>query len=66
MDYTFSNVNQASAPLATFLSMKFGHASQHILQCIAYWNPVHGPPLMAKIDLADGYYCILLSVDAAL
>jgi hypothetical protein len=66
MDYTYNQVNPASLPLAPAHAMQFGTALQRILQKIAYCNPTYGPPLMAKIDLADGYYRIPLSPMAAL
>jgi hypothetical protein len=47
-------------------TLQFGEALQRILQCLAYCNPQFGPPLLAKIDLADGYYRIPLSPQAAL
>jgi hypothetical protein len=46
--------------------MQFGTALQRLLQRLAYANPKFGPPLMAKIDLADGYYRVPLSAQAAL
>jgi hypothetical protein len=46
--------------------MQFGATLQRILQRIVYCNPEHGPPQLAKIDLADGYYRIPLSPSAAL
>jgi hypothetical protein len=66
MDYSFNGVNQSSLPLAPPHAMQFGQAFQRILQRLAYANPKYGPPLMAKIDLADGYYRIPLSASAAL
>jgi hypothetical protein len=66
MDYTFNNVNQTSLPVAPIKAMQFGHALQRILQCIAYCNPTFGPPLLTKLDLANGYYRILLIPDAIL
>jgi hypothetical protein len=39
---------------------------RRILQRIAYCNTTFGPPLLAKIDMADGYYRIPLSADASL
>lgn len=47
-------------------AMQFGATLQRIIQRLVYCNPSHGPPLLAKIDLADGYYCVPLSADAAL
>ncbi len=46
--------------------MQFGRALPRIFQRLAYANPAYGPPLMAKIDLANGYYRIPLSPTAAL
>ncbi|MFN9981186.1 MAG: hypothetical protein ACK53Y_14770, partial [bacterium] len=66
MDYTYNQVNPTSLPLAPTQVMQFGTALQRILQKLAYCNPTFGPPLMAKIDLADGYYRIPLSPMAAL
>jgi hypothetical protein len=66
MDYTFNGVNQTSLNIAPTHAMQFGMALQCILQRLAYCNPHHGPPLMAKLDLADGYYRIPLSLQAAL
>jgi hypothetical protein len=66
MDYTFTGVNQASAPLAPMHAMQFGSTFQRILQRLAYANPQHGPTYIAKFDLSDGYYRIPLSPEAAL
>jgi hypothetical protein len=56
VDYTFSGINQHSPDIAPIDAMQFGQALQCCLQCLAYCNPSYGPPRMAKIDLADGYY----------
>jgi hypothetical protein len=66
MDYTFNSVNPASIPIAPTHAMQFGPALQRILQRLAYCNPIFGPPLLAKIDLADGYYRVPLTASAAL
>jgi hypothetical protein len=66
MDYSYNGVNQASVRLAPNPAMQFGGAFQRILQRLAYCNPLWGPPLLAKIDLADGYYRVSLSPAAAL
>jgi hypothetical protein len=66
MDYSFTGVNQASLPLSPLPSMQFGHALPRLLQRIAYANPSHGPLLLLKLDLVDGYYRICLSPEAAL
>jgi hypothetical protein len=56
MDYSYNYVNQTSLPIAPFTAM----------QRIAYCNPQFCPPLLAKLDLADGYYRIPLAPAAAL
>jgi hypothetical protein len=69
LDYSFpesDNVNASSIPLAPLHAMQFGKALQRILQRLVYCNHAFGPPLMAKLDLADGYYRIPLSPSAAL
>jgi len=66
MDYSYNGVNQASIPLAPLSAMQFGTALQRILQRIAYCNPSFGPPHLVKIDLANGYYRVPLSPEAAL
>jgi hypothetical protein len=66
MDYTFNSVNQHSLPLAPTHAMQFGTALKRILQRLVYANPAFGAPLLMKVDLADGYYRIPLSPEAAL
>lgn len=66
MDYNYNFVNQNSLPLANPQPMQFRGTLQHFLQHLIYANPVYGPPLMAKIDLADGYYRVPLSPTATL
>ena len=66
MDYTFTDINSSSVPLSPLSSMQFGQTLQRLLQRIAYADPSHGPPLLMKLDLSDGYYRIHLSPEAAL
>jgi hypothetical protein len=66
MDYSYSGVNQDSFPIQPHQSMQFGSTLQRLLQRLVYCNPFHGPPLLAKLDLADGYYRVPLSPAAAL
>jgi len=66
MDYSFYGTNQDCHPIAPCASMQFSGALKCLLQRLVYCNPIHGPPLMAKIDLSDGYYRVLLSPEAAL
>jgi hypothetical protein len=55
IDYSFTPVNRDSLPLAPMHAMQIGKALSRILQHIAYANPSYGPPLMQKLDLAEGY-----------
>jgi hypothetical protein len=66
MDYSFFGTNAASVPLHPHHAMQFGSTLQRILQRLVYCNPSYGPPLLAKLDLADGYYRVPLSPEAAL
>jgi hypothetical protein len=65
MDYTYNGVNTASLPLAPD-ALQFGSTLQWLLQRMAYADPSHGPVQMLKLDLADGYYRVKLSPEAAL
>jgi hypothetical protein len=66
MDYSFYGLNQACHPIAPFAAMQFGNTLQRLLQQLVYCNPAHGPPLMAKVDLSDGYYRVPLAPEATL
>jgi len=66
MDYSFYNTNAACLPYAPLQAMQFGTALPRLLERLVYCNRTHGPPVLAKIDLADGYYRVPLSPAAAL
>jgi hypothetical protein len=66
MDYCFNAVNQYTVHVAPTHAMQFGAALPPLLQRLVYANPDYSPPLMAKINLADGYYRVPLSQGAAL
>jgi len=66
MDYSFTGVNEASLQLAPKHAMQLDHALPRLLQRIAYADHSHGPPLLMKLDLSDGYYRVHLSPEAAL
>jgi hypothetical protein len=65
MDYSFYRTNHASVPLQPSHPMQFGSALQRVLQHILYCNPTYGPPLLAKLDLANGFYHIPITPTAA-
>ena len=41
--------------------MQFGHALQQILQRMYNADPRHGPIYMMKVDIADGFYHVVLA-----
>ena len=55
-DYTWSGVNTETLPLVAKESMQFGHALERILREIILANPAHGPVLLNKTDLSNGFY----------
>jgi hypothetical protein len=69
LDYSFppkQNVNTFSLHLALTQAMQFGTAFPRLMQCLVYCDRDYSPPLMAKLDLADGYYPVPLSPLASL
>ena len=62
-DYTFSGVNDATAPIAPLSAMQFGHTLDRILREILLCNPDHGAVNLLKIDIADGFYRVHLKPD---
>ena len=62
VDYTFSNVNEDTVPLAPKESMQFGRALQRIMAKIVRADPRYGPVRLAKIDIADGFYRVWLQI----
>ena len=58
VDYTFSNVNEETVPLAPREAMQFGKALQRVIAKIVGADARYGSVHMAKIDIADGFYRI--------
>lgn len=56
VDYSFSNVNLDTVPVAPSESMQFGNALERLLYKMHHANRRFGPVFMIKIDLADGFY----------
>ena len=63
IDYSFSGVNQDTLPLAPSEAMQFGHTLDRLLREILLANPELGPVYMMKVDIADGFYRINLTID---
>jgi hypothetical protein len=66
MDYSFTGVNANLLPLSPLHSIQFGQTLPRLFQRIVYTNTTFGPPLLMKLDLADGYYQVRLTPEAAL
>jgi hypothetical protein len=62
-DYTWSLVNQDTLRLAPNEAMQFGNCLERVLREILLANPEHGPVLLNKTDLSDGFYRICLNPD---
>ena len=62
-DYSFSEVNKNTVPIAPMEAMQFGHALDRILRHILLADPRFGPTYLHKIDIADGFYRIAVKVD---
>ena len=62
VDYTFSGVNHDTVRLAPKEAMQFGRALQRVLTQIVHANPRYGPPKLAKIDIADGFYRVWIRI----
>ena len=65
-DYIFSEVNQHTQKLAPAESMQWGRTLDRVLSRIYYADRRHGPVLLSKIDLADGFYHVPLTPTGAL
>ena len=63
VNYTWSEVNQETLPLAAVEAMQFGHALDRLLREILLADPAHGPVQMMKVDLSDGFYRVNLNID---
>ena len=65
-NYTFSQVNPATHKLASDVAMQWGRTLQQVLWFIFNADRQHGPILLSKTDLSDGFYQIPLTSTGAL
>jgi hypothetical protein len=61
VDYTFWGVNGETVGFSPMEAMQFGRALERLLFRIRQANPRYGPVYMAKVDLADCFYCLWLA-----
>jgi hypothetical protein len=63
VDYTYSNVNQATVKQAPAEAMQFGRTLHRVLQSIVYADPRGDPVHLFKLDIADGFYRVWIKPD---
>ena len=61
-DYSWSQVNQETAPLAPMEAMQYGHALDRIIRNLVLADPRFGPTHIFKADIADGFYRVNLRI----
>jgi hypothetical protein len=66
VDYSYSQVNADTLPVAPAEAMQFGQAFDRIIHKLHHANPAYGTPYMIKIDLSDGFYRLPLSTSTLL
>ena len=64
-NYIWSGVNHYTLPLAAMETMQIGHSLKSILREILLANPAHGPVMLNKTDLSNGFYCMDVNPDDA-
>lgn len=60
VDYSFSDVNAETVPLAPPEAMQFGRTLQRVISRILHADPRYGDVYLSKIDIADGFYRVWL------
>ncbi len=61
VDYSFANINADTIPLAPMESMQFGRTLDRVLHRIHHANRRFGPVHLIKVDIADGFYRLLVA-----
>lgn len=62
VDYSFSEVNNETVPLAPSEAMQLGRALQHVLARVVHADQRYGHVHLAKIDIVDGFYRVWLQI----
>jgi len=65
-DYTFSGVNPQTVKRAPPEAIQWGRALHRLLWYVFTANELHGPVLLSKTDLSDGFYQLHLTPSSAL
>ena len=58
VDYSFSDVNDSTLPIAPMDAMQFGRALERMIRRIVLADPRFGPVQLIKVDISDGFYRI--------
>ena len=61
-DYTFFGVNDDTEKLMPPEAMQFGKALHRLIHNVVEADPTWGPVRFAKIDVADGFYRVILKI----
>jgi len=64
IDYTYYLLNQETLELGPEEAMQFGRALERILYYVRMANPRYGPVYLGKVDLADGFCRVWLTMDS--
>ena len=62
-DYSLSEVNKDSLPLAPLEAMQFGYTLARIMRELILANPALGPVQLLKLDISDRFYRVNLNID---
>jgi len=65
-DYTYSEVNPSTVSMAPREAMQWGRALNRVLWYVYTADRRHGPVLLSKTDLSDGFYQLHLTPTGAL
>ena len=65
-DYTFSGVNPNTVKMAPSEAIQWGRTLNRVLWYILHVDNQHGPVLMSKTELSDGFYQMRLTPTSAL
>jgi hypothetical protein len=66
VDNSFYEVNQETVRLGPKEAMQFGQVLEKVLYKVRHANPRYGPVYIGKVNLANGFYQVWLSMAVAL
>ena len=57
-DYSYSNLNSETLPIASMYTMKYDRALKHLIREVVIADPALGTVHALKADVSDVFYCI--------